>query len=88
MQELFQAATGNYYAADPADLTPLVLVGHEQWTATLPAWPLLQSLAAGKPMAAAMALVDTIEEAGNWLGAHRSRRGERSDGGGATPRRG
>lgn len=88
VQELFQAATGNYYAADPADLTPLVLVGHEQWTTTLPAWPLLQSLAAGKPMATAIALVDTVEEAGSWLGVHRSRRGDRSDGGGAALRRG
>ena len=67
VQELFQAVTGNYYAADPSSITPLVLVGVEQWTRKLPAWPLLQSLAAGKPMAARIALVDTVEEAGAYL---------------------
>lgn len=84
VQELFQAATGNYYAADPADLTPLVLVGREQWTGKLPAWPLLKSLAAGKPMADAITLVDTIEEAGAWLVAHRDRPRDHNDGDAAT----
>ncbi len=72
VQELFQAVTGNYYATDPAALTPLVLVGHEQWTTTLPVWPLLQTLAAGRPMAGAIALVETVEEAGAWLAARDS----------------
>lgn len=67
VQELFQAVTGNYYATDPSTITPLVLVGVEQWTEKLPAWPLLQSLAAGKPMADRIALVDTVEEAGALL---------------------
>ncbi len=72
VQELFQAVTGNYYASDPATLTPLVLVGHEQWTRSLPAWPLLEALAAGRPMAGAISLVETIEEAGDWLAARDS----------------
>lgn len=80
VQELFQAVTGNYYATDPGELTPLVLVGHEQWTTTLPAWPLLQTLAAGKPMADAIVLVDTVEEAGSWLAARPDNRTARSDG--------
>lgn len=69
VQELFQAVTRNYYAADPVSITPMVLVGVRQWTETLPAWQLLQSLAAGRPMASDIALVETIEEAGAWLDA-------------------
>lgn len=67
VQELFQAVTGDYYACDPSDITPLVLVGVEQWTRLLPAWPLLQALARGKPMEARIQLVDTVEEAGAYL---------------------
>ena len=67
VQELFQAVTGNYYASDPSAITPLVLVGREQWEGTLPAWPLLQSLAKDRQMAQDLVLVDTIEEAGAWL---------------------
>ncbi|PIE21685.1 MAG: Rossmann fold nucleotide-binding protein [Arachnia propionica] len=67
VQELFQAVTGNYYAADSAELVPLVLVGVQYWTKALPAWPLLASLAEGREMAQAIVLVDTAAEAGDWL---------------------
>ena len=67
VQEVFQAVTGNYYAGDPSSLTPMVLVGVEQWTRNLPAWPLLESLAHGRAMADVVTLVDTVEEAGQWL---------------------
>lgn len=63
VQEIFQAVTENYYATDPARLAPLVLVGHKQWTTRLPAWPLLQRLAAGRPMESTVHLVDTVAEA-------------------------
>ena len=43
MQEVFQDACENYYA-DEASVAPMVLVGVEHWTHTLPAWPLLQAL--------------------------------------------
>ncbi len=69
VQELFQAVTGNYYAGDPGSITPLVLVGVEQWSQTLPAWPLLAALASGRPMEKSIALVETVEEAGAWLAA-------------------
>lgn len=71
VQELFQAVTRNYYAADHAGITPLVLVGVRQWTRALPAWQLLQSLAAGRHMAGDIALVETVEEAGAWLESRR-----------------
>lgn len=62
VQEVFQDAAENYYA-DPSAISPMVLVGREYWTETLPAWPLLESLARGRDMAAQVHLVDTSDEA-------------------------
>ncbi|QSZ50906.1 LOG family protein [Arthrobacter sp. D5-1] len=62
VQEIFQDACENYYGA-PETISPMVLVGREHWERTLPAWPMLQSLAAGKPMEEKIFLVDTVEEA-------------------------
>ena len=62
VQEVFQDACENYYA-DAGDVAPMVLVGVEHWTRTLPAWPLLQALAAECAMADSVHLVDTVEEA-------------------------
>ena len=63
VQEIFQAATENFYALDPSQVAPLVLVGLEHWTRTYPAWPLLQRLAAEHPMARAVFCVETVDEA-------------------------
>lgn len=62
-QEIFQAVTGNYYAADESLIAPLVLVGRRYWTEQLPAWPLLAALAKGRAMADHIHLVDDINEA-------------------------
>ena len=62
VQEVFQDACENYYA-DPASVAPMVLVGRRHWSETLPVWPLLQSLADGRDMAAHVHLVDDVEEA-------------------------
>ncbi|MFE4198043.1 LOG family protein [Paenarthrobacter sp. NPDC056912] len=62
VQEIFQDACENYYGA-PETITPMVLVGREHWERTFPAWPMLQGLAAGKPMADRIFLVDTVEDA-------------------------
>ena len=62
VQEVFQDACENYYA-DPASVAPMVLVGHRHWTETLPVWPLLQQLAAGRDMSDQIHLVEHIEEA-------------------------
>lgn len=61
VQEIFDAATSNYYGSrgEPA---PMVLVDRAHWTRELPAWPLLQSLAAGRGMARRVALVDGVAE--------------------------
>ena len=49
----------------PAETTlpPLVLVGQEYWTDTVPVWSALRALAQGRDMAAVVHLVDTAEEA-------------------------
>ncbi len=66
VQEIFQDACENYYA-DAATVAPMVLVGTAYWTSQLPAWPLLQALASGRPMAARLHLVDSVAEAADLL---------------------
>ncbi|MBT2515198.1 LOG family protein [Arthrobacter sp. ISL-30] len=62
VQEIFQDACENYYGA-PETITPMVLVGREHWEHRYPAWPMLQSLAKGRPMGGRIFLVDSVEEA-------------------------
>ncbi len=61
VQEIFQDACENYYGS-PTAVAPMVLVGRSYWTSDLPAWPLLQSLARGRPMEDHIHLVDTVDE--------------------------
>ena len=69
VQEIFQAVTENFYAADRTQIAPLVLVGVDYWTERLPAWPLLQRLAGDRPMADAIHRVDDIAVAADLLTA-------------------
>jgi predicted Rossmann-fold nucleotide-binding protein len=62
VQEVFQDACENYYAADES-VAPMVLVGRSYWTSTVPVWPLLQALARGRPMERHVHLVDTVDDA-------------------------
>lgn len=62
VQEIFQDACENYYGT-PETIMPMVLVGREHWLRRYPAWPLLQSLAAGRRMESRIFLVDTVDEA-------------------------
>ena len=63
VQEIFQAVTPLFYAQAETTLPPLVLVGQEYWTDTVPVWSALRALAQGRDMAAVVHLVDTAEEA-------------------------
>jgi predicted Rossmann-fold nucleotide-binding protein len=60
IQEIFQFATRLYYGATAP---PLVLLGRDHWTRTLPVLPLLDALGDGRAMAGAVHVVDTVEEA-------------------------
>lgn len=62
VQEIFQAATGSYYAAAGHRQPPLALVGREHWQQRLPAWPLLAALGEGRSMGAHIHLVDSVEQ--------------------------
>ncbi|WP_405217901.1 LOG family protein [Agrococcus sp. Ld7] len=62
VQEIFQDACENSYAEQGA-WAPLVLLGEQFWTETLPAWPLLQAVMRGKPGEAGIALVDSSDDA-------------------------
>ncbi|MET0840447.1 MAG: LOG family protein [Marmoricola sp.] len=62
VQEVFQAACTNYYA-QAHEVVPMVFVGEDYWRSTLPAWPLVDVLAAGRPFGARVRLVATTEEA-------------------------
>ena len=61
VQEVFQALTGNYYATDEDEVTPLIMFGSHYWSQTLPAWPLLHSMSRDHPHH--ICLVDTVEQA-------------------------
>ena len=63
VQEVFQDACENYYA-DASSVAPMVLVGREHWTETVPAWPLLRALARGRAMEPHVHLVDTARRGG------------------------
>lgn len=73
VQEIFQDACENYYATG-ARVVPLVLVGREHWTRTLPAWQLLKALAAEQIMEDKIALVDSVAEAVEFIGGMQSLR--------------
>ncbi|KRE61646.1 hypothetical protein [Nostocoides sp. Soil756] len=67
VQEVFQAATRLYYTAPGQPLPHLVLVGRRHWTEAVPVWPALTALAAGRPMARSIHLVDDAAEAAGLL---------------------
>lgn len=62
VQEVFQDACENYYGASES-ISPMILVGIEHWTKTLPAYPLLAELARGRAMEERIFLVDDPAEA-------------------------
>ncbi|MET9497364.1 LOG family protein [Streptomyces sp. NPDC006552] len=66
VQEIFDNATPNYYESR-GEPTPMVLVDRDHWTQQLPAWPLLRALARGRAMESRIALVDSVDEAGEAL---------------------
>jgi len=69
VQEVFQDACENYYG-DELSIAPMVLVGREYWTTTLPVWPLLRDLAEGRLMQPLIHLVDTPTEAADVILRH------------------
>jgi len=56
VQELFQAVTPGYYSTDGG--VPLVLLGRQHWTQTVPVWVALETIAAGRGLAGRIHLLD------------------------------
>lgn len=67
VQEAFQAATANYYSADPDLVCPMIFVGVEHWTQQLPVWPLISALGSGRKLGERLLLVDDVDEAASHL---------------------
>lgn len=63
VQEIFQAVTENYYAADQTEIAPMILVNCHYWTEHFPAWQLLDSLGHNRRMGASVHCVDTVDDA-------------------------
>jgi predicted Rossmann-fold nucleotide-binding protein len=61
VQEIFQDATQNHYGSFGPP-SPMVLLGREYWTATLPVWPLLQQLAERHDYRDLIVLTDDLDE--------------------------
>lgn len=74
VQEIFQAACSNYYA-DPTQVVPMVLVGHDHWTREVGVWDLLRRLGRGRAFGASLAVVDRPDEVLPLLVEHRGDRG-------------
>lgn len=51
-------------------LPPVVLVGREHWTRHVPIWPAVQALGRGRPLGAALHLVDSTAQAAAIVAAH------------------
>lgn len=66
VQEIFQDAGQNYYGLHGL-VSPMVFVGVEQWTRTLPAWPLLTALFDDHEL---LHLTDDVDDAADFLVAH------------------
>ena len=63
VQEIFQAVTPLFYAPAGAGLAPLVLVGQEYWTETVPVWAAVRALGQDRGMGSVVHLVDSADEA-------------------------
>ena len=70
VQELFQDAAQNHYGTAKGLASPMVLLGSSYWTETLPVWPLLNQLAAGRPYSQLLHLGDEPAALLDWLEAH------------------
>ena len=63
VQEIFQAVTPLFYAQPDTPCPPLVLVGQEYWSETVPVWAAVRALGQERGMGAVTHLVETAEEA-------------------------
>jgi len=68
-QEVFQDATQNHYGVF-SSISPMLFLDSTFWNETLPAEPLLRTLAGDRPYADLIGSADTVDEAMDFLRAH------------------
>lgn len=66
VQEIFMDATQNHYEVFD-EVSPMVLFGRQYWEQTLPVVELLRTLALGRRYASQIAVVDTVDEAADFI---------------------
>ncbi len=69
IQEVFADAAQNHYGS-LGTVSPMVFLGVDYWTRVKPVYPLLETLAAGRPYAGLLAVVDDAETAVEFLAGH------------------
>ena len=69
VQEIFMDVTQNHYVTFEV-ISPMILLGVDYWTKTLPVWPLLQAMSAGKPWAELLSLCDHGDAAVEFIRDH------------------
>lgn len=69
VQEVFMDACQNHYVTFEL-ISPMVMLGVEHWTETLPVWPLLSAMSAGRPWGDLIGLCDRGEEAAAFIRSH------------------
>lgn len=75
IQEVFQDAEQNFYAATAADFSPMIFLGRDYWTRTLPVAPLIDALfrsaepVVAREMSRRVLVTDDIAEAADHLEA-------------------
>lgn len=88
LQEVFQDAEQNFYAETADDFSPMIFLGHDYWTRTLPVAPLIDALfrtaepVVARELSRRILVTDDVAEAAAHLEAFRptrSRLGRRVD---------
>ena len=72
LQEIFQDATQNYYRTF-GEFSPMVFLGSEYWSATIPAIPVLRALFPPEDFARYVYVTDDVEEAADFVQSHGTR---------------
>ncbi|NVB43060.1 hypothetical protein G6O69_34880 [Pseudenhygromyxa sp. WMMC2535] len=69
VQEIFMDVCQNHYVTFEV-VSPMVFLSSEYWTKTLPVWPLLEAMSAGRAWGGHIGLADGAEEALGFLLGH------------------
>ena len=69
IQEIFMDACQNHYAS-LGNISPMVFLNRDYWTTTKPVYPLLKTLAAGRPYDKLLTIADEEDEVIDFILSH------------------